>query len=399
MSNDNPQTPDEPDVQYTGNTPPTGETSADAAGSVRDRLRNPGAQSSGGDTRFSEVSVSDFHQTDSRQDLHDLGHDEGQHLPTSSSVVPPSGPPIVHGLSERDAKRAEKRVAGLFLLSLIGTIGFVLVYVFWDFEYAKERYNASYTPMLGVMMALALGGIGAGAVVWAKTLMEDEEVVQERHAFGSKQADREAVVEVLKVGAAKSQLGRRSLLRTTLLASAGALAILPVPLLFSLGKFQHKERELRKTGWAKDVRLIRKNGTPVNRDDIEIGGVESVYPDIPRGTTNTHADSPALLIRMRPEQLKVAQGREDWVVDGFIVYSSICSHLGCPVKLYEQQTHHLLCPCHQSTFAADEGAKVLFGPAARPLPQLAIYVDEDGYFFAQGDFAEPVGPSFWERKP
>ena len=45
------------------------------------------------------------------------------------------------------------------------------------------------------------------------------------------------------------------------------------------------------------------------------------------------------------------------------------------------------------------GAKVLFGPAARSLPQLAISVDDEGYFVAQGDYSEPVGPSFWERKP
>jgi len=76
----------------------------------------------------------------------------------------------------------------------------------------------------------------------------------------------------------------------------------------------------------------------------------------------------------------------------------ICTHLGCPVKLYEQQTHHLFCPCHQSTFDASNGAKVVFGPAARSLPQLPIYVDSDGYFVAGGDYPEPVGPSFWERK-
>ena len=91
------------------------------------------------------------------------------------------------------------------------------------------------------------------------------------------------------------------------------------------------------------------------------------------------------------------EGREGWTVDGHIAYSSICTHLGCPVKLYEQQTHHLFCPCHQSTFDASRGSEVLFGPAARPLPQLAISVDEEGYFVAQGDFDEPIGPSYWER--
>jgi ubiquinol-cytochrome c reductase iron-sulfur subunit len=123
--------------------------------------------------------------------------------------------------------------------------------------------------------------------------------------------------------------------------------------------------------------------------------VESVFPDVEHGTKI--ADSPALLIRMRPEELKLKGEKADWAYQGHVVYSSVCTHLGCPVKLYEQQTHNLFCPCHQSTFAADLGAKVLFGPAARPLPQLAISVDEDGYFVAESDFDEPVGPSYWER--
>jgi ubiquinol-cytochrome c reductase iron-sulfur subunit len=43
-------------------------------------------------------------------------------------------------------------------------------------------------------------------------------------------------------------------------------------------------------------------------------------------------------------------------------------------------------------------AKVIFGPSARPLPQLAITVDADGYLIAKQPFNEAVGPSFWERK-
>jgi probable menaquinol-cytochrome c reductase iron-sulfur subunit len=42
--------------------------------------------------------------------------------------------------------------------------------------------------------------------------------------------------------------------------------------------------------------------------------------------------------------------------------------------------------------------KPVFGPAARALPQLPITVDEDGYLVAAGNFVEPVGPAFWERK-
>lgn len=391
-----------PGVRSTGGQTPTstpagGQTSADAAGNVRDRLRSPGPQSSGGDTRSSDLTGGDFEQSDSRGDLHAGGRDDRQ---LSASRPPEEAEiqePRLEDIDPRAAKAAERLVSGLFLLSFLGVIGFFLVYWFWDFTYEVERYNHLYTPLLGVTMTFALGGIGAGAVVWAKRLMPDEEAVQERHPFHSAPDEREATAKSLKEGFAQTQLGRRPLLRNTLLLGAGSLALLPVPFLFGLGPWAHKERVLATTGWRTGVRLIRGNGTPINRDDLQIGGVESVFPDVPRGTKL--ADSSVLLIRMRPEELTEQPGKEDWSIDGYIAYSALCTHLGCPVKLYEQQTHHLLCPCHQSTFEADKGCNVVFGPAARPLPQLAISVDEEGYFVAQGDFSEPVGPSYWERKP
>jgi ubiquinol-cytochrome c reductase iron-sulfur subunit len=103
------------------------------------------------------------------------------------------------------------------------------------------------------------------------------------------------------------------------------------------------------------------------------------------------------MVRMDPRDLTESQERAGWSYDGIVAYSKICTHVGCPVALYEQQTHHLLCPCHQSTFDMSDGAKVVFGPASRPLPQLPITVDDEGYLIAQDDFDEPIGPSYWER--
>ncbi len=101
---------------------------------------------------------------------------------------------------------------------------------------------------------------------------------------------------------------------------------------------------------------------------------------------------------MRPEDIApAAEGRENWGVDGILCYSKICTHVGCPISLWEQQTHHLLCPCHQSTFDLADGGKVIFGPAGHPLPQLPMGVDDEGYLIAMSDFLEPVGPSYWER--
>lgn len=376
-------------------SPPTGQTSAEAAGSIRDRLasRPTDEANSGGDNRDSGLHEGDFQQSDSRARLHAGGGDEEQRS-APSGTAPQETLAAHRDLTPAEAKSAERKVSALFLLSLLGVIGFCLTYAFGEEQWG-EVGNPYYTPLLGTFMALALFGVGAGAVLWAKLLMTDEEAVQERHPFGSPPEERAATAQALKDGFGQANLARRPLLIGSLALGAGSLALLPLPFVFGLGRFQNKEIKLATTGWAEGVRLIRQNGTPVRLGDLVVGAVESVFPDVDHGTKL--ADSPALLIRMRPEELLLEDTPEEWAYQGHVVYSSICTHLGCPVKLYEQQTHHLFCPCHQSTFDASRGAEVIFGPAARPLPQLPIFVDDEGYFRAGSDFREPVGPSYWER--
>ena len=366
-------------------------TSADAAGSIRDRLKSPVDSSGDGDTRGSDVSDGAFQQTDSTA-VREAGGRSDQQESTHAGTEPMEIGP--EPLTAQEAKVAERKVAALFLLAALSVLAFVVWYIVGDHRFGTPG-NPYFNPLLGLFMALALGGVGAGAVVWAKTLMVDEESTQERHPFGSPPEERAAAAEALKAGLDDAGIKRRPLLLGTLALGAGSLALLPLPFVFGMGRFQHKERALATTAWTAGMRLYSGNGQPVRLGDLQIGAVESVFPDVE--LPQVRADSPVLLIRMRPDELQVVEGREDWSVDGHIAYSSICTHLGCPVKLYEQQTHNLLCPCHQSTFAADQGGTVQFGPAARALPQLAISVDDEGYFVAQGDFSEPIGPSYWER--
>jgi ubiquinol-cytochrome c reductase iron-sulfur subunit len=385
--------------------PPPGDgapkgTSADAAGSIRDRLKAPVPNeeaNTGGDPSRSDVSDSSFQQTDSRAALEAKGRSNLQESRQAGVEGVDFVPQPDHGpeaLTPHEAKVAERKVASLFLLSVLGVLGFVVAYILGEERYGRSGFSL-FTPLLGLFMAIALFGIGAGAVLWAKLLMNDEEAVQERHPFGSPEEERAAAAKALQDGLDDAGIKRRPLLLGSLALGAGALALLPVPLLFGLGRFQNKERVLATTAWRPGMRLYRYNGTAVRQGDLLVGAVESVFPDVE--LPQLRADSPVLLVRMRPEDLQLDGEAQEWAIDGHVAYSSICTHLGCPVKLYEQQTHHLLCPCHQSTFAADEGAKVIFGPAARPLPQLPIAVDDEGYFVATSDFREPIGPSYWER--
>jgi ubiquinol-cytochrome c reductase iron-sulfur subunit len=105
-----------------------------------------------------------------------------------------------------------------------------------------------------------------------------------------------------------------------------------------------------------------------------------------------------VLIKVQPGSVRPRKGRESWSPGGNVAYSKICPHVGCPVGLDVESTHQLVCPCHQSTFDVLDGARPLFGPATRSLPQLPLAIDPEGFLVAQSDFHEPVGPGYWNRR-
>lgn len=321
-------------------------------------------------------------------------------------IKDPGLPAHVHRRADEDekyAKKAELQVAILFGLSAVGTLLLITSYVFiptdsFIFIPIMGETNA-HQLFLGLGMAIALFCIGAAAIHWAKTLMPDTEVIAERHEFRSDDEDRAEFVKTVKAGAGAAGLGRRPLIKRSLGLALGLSGLTPLLLLRDLGPLP--KEELQKTSWKAGTRLVTDPGDrPIKASDLEVGAVAQTLPELAPGQERTLADigkDAVLLIRLRPEEFNLDAERLSWTHEGIIAFSKICSHMGCAVALYEQQTKHLLCPCHQSTFDVTRAAKVIFGPAARPLPQLAITVDEDGYLVAKAPFSEPVGPSFWER--
>ena len=301
--------------------------------------------------------------------------------------------------SPKHEKAAVRQVAALFILSFLGSA--FAIYAYYAFPIVDDLGSVrSNTLFLGLGITLGLLGIGIGAVHWAKTLMPDAEVSEERHQARSSEEARAAAIEIIRLADEESGFSRRKLIRRSLYT---ALAAFPIPAIFlfaDLGKDQ--TNNLRHTMWKAGTRLVKDpTGVPIKASDVTIG---SVFHVIPEGLNEKDhkleekAKAAVLLVRLDPAELKEDPSRKTWSYDGIVAYSKICTHVGCPVALYEQHTHHLLCPCHQSTFDVTEHCKVVFGPASRPLPQLPIAVDKDGYLVAQSDFAEPVGPSFWERE-
>ncbi|MEU1310770.1 Rieske 2Fe-2S domain-containing protein [Streptomyces cinnamoneus] len=322
--------------------------------------------------------------------------------PFADPGLPPHEPRM-QDIDERAAKRSERVVAFLFVLSMLATVGFIAAYVSLPVD--KNIYVfpighiSALNFSLGLTLGVALFCIGAGAVHWARTLMSDVEVADDRHPI---EADPEVKAKVLadfKLGAEESGFGRRKLIRNTMF---GALALVPlsgVMLLRDLGPLPGTK--LRKTAWSEGKMLINQNTLqPLRPEDIQVGSLTFAMPEGMKEEDHDFqqeiAKAALMIVRLQPASIKDKQ-ELDWSVDGIVAFSKICTHVGCPISLYEQQTHHVLCPCHQSTFDLADGGRVIFGPAGHALPQLRIKVNDKGYLEAMGDFAEPVGPAYWER--
>lgn len=316
-------------------------------------------------------------------------------------------------LDEESARRAERVVATLFVLSFLASVGFIVVYVLsgrnGGMHGVRRAMWSNYG--LGVTMSIAFLAVAAGITIWFRRLMTAKQIVQERGDLVSDAESRQAFTQNFMQGATDSAVTRRPLLRRTLLLAAAPLGLAPLVLIRDLGPLP--EKKLRHTYWREAVEQARRQGKrgarlvvdgtymPLRRADFaSTGGMITVVPEgidkLPN-LLDEVAKAATIVINLPENKFQPVKGRENWHIGGIVAYSKICTHVGCPAALYEQTTHHILCPCHQSTFDATKGAKVIFGPAARPLPQLPLGVDDQGYLIALSDYDQPVGPSFWER--
>jgi ubiquinol-cytochrome c reductase iron-sulfur subunit len=275
------------------------------------------------------------------------------------------------------ARRGERLTSIAFGISIVGALALAVVY-----------WNGGQPQLEGVFLALSLGGLGVGLIVWARYFMPRATDVEERHPIESTEEEIDAFREEFERG--EHILTRRSLLVRMGTAAVAALGVALVFPIRSLGPRPGKG--FKSTPYRRGVRLVTEEGRLIRAEDISVDGVVTAFPE---GHTEA-ADAPTLLIRPnRPVQPR--PGREDWTPGNLVAYSKLCTHVGCPVGLYQAGEHLLLCPCHQSTFDVLDGARPIFGPAARALPQLPIEVDDEGVIVALGDFSSPPGPGFWDR--
>jgi ubiquinol-cytochrome c reductase iron-sulfur subunit len=276
--------------------------------------------------------------------------------------------------------RAEMVVA---LCLAVGVLGFA--------AYGAVFWVGGQTQVEGISLGIGLFGFGFGLSAWGKYLMPRGPFSEERHSFDSTDTEIEAMTNAV-AERGKAVFRRRGFLGG-LLGLGGAVlgVVLAFPLLRSLGP--QPEKQLDVTDWKAGSYVVDSTGRRVRADDMEVGGMMTVFPE---GFVGSAVDQ-TMLLRASSAPFTTMPGRESWTPQGYVAYSKMCTHAGCPVGLYMEQTQQMLCPCHQSLFDVLDGAKPVFGPAPRPLPQLPLYIDDAGYLRAQAPYDQPVGPGFWER--
>lgn len=274
--------------------------------------------------------------------------------------------------------RSAHVVAGALALTVVCALSLAVVYAL-----------GGQTQIEGALLGVALGSLGVALIVWAKAFLPIGGVVQQRESLQPTPAERESAEESLEEGI--EEIGRRGFLVKMAAAALGSLGLAFLFPIRSLGG--RPGQELVETPWKKGVRLVDSNGRLVAADQVATGQVITVYPEGYVG----RADAVTLLIGLPPNANHPLPGRESWSERGLVAYSKLCTHVGCPVGLYEPTAMRLFCPCHQSVFDVQDGARPTGGPATRALPQLPLGTDGDGYLIAQGEFSEAPGPGFWWR--
>jgi ubiquinol-cytochrome c reductase iron-sulfur subunit len=282
--------------------------------------------------------------------------------------------------ASRHPQHMERVITALFF---VGLVAFALFGVaFW-------QNWAAWT--LGATLGAGMFLVGAGLTAWGKYLMPRGPFVEERHVLASAPEDLDRFTNAV-VARGGIEVRRRKVLGGMLGAGLGVFGIVALfPLVRSLGPLPGDSLET--TNWKAGDYLVDQEGRRIQVQEIGVGGILTVFPEGYQNTEEGQAVDQTILLH--PQDVPIKD--QSFTPQGFVAYSKLCTHAGCPVGLYERQLQYLVCPCHQSMFNVVDHGLPVFGPAPRPLPQLPIGIDKDGYLYALAGYDQPVGPGFWER--
>ncbi len=115
--------------------------------------------------------------------------------------------------------------------------------------------------------------------------------------------------------------------------------------------------------YAEDFLEVAKKGEEAKVEHFKTGDAAKVL----------YKGDLVMLLKLESKKIRVKQG----VDQGFIAYSSICTHLSC-IPYYRKDLDKIYCPCHDGIFDPYDGAKVIAGPPPEPLPHYPVKIQEDG---------------------
>ena len=95
-----------------------------------------------------------------------------------------------------------------------------------------------------------------------------------------------------------------------------------------------------------------------------------------------------ILVRLDPSEMSDETAAR--AASGIVAYSAICTHTGCEIDDWDEDTHRFQCPCHDSEFDPADNGQVAGGPARRRLAALPLKI-ETGILMAAGGFTGRVG--------
>ncbi len=199
------------------------------------------------------------------------------------------------------AKRAERLVAALFMLSFLAGIGFIVAYLVLP---VGSPGNVEHSNMaLGGAMACVFLALAVGATIWVRHLMPNVELTEERHPLRSTDEDRAAFAQTFAEGAEASQFTKRPLLRRTLIAASLPAALAPVLLLRDMGPLPGKSLDF--TVWRKGLRLITyASNRPLKPADFSSpGSMITVIPEGYQDNFDALAKAAVIIIKFRPGQI------------------------------------------------------------------------------------------------
>jgi Rieske Fe-S protein len=139
------------------------------------------------------------------------------------------------------------------------------------------------------------------------------------------------------------------------------------------------------------VRVDDASLTPLAPDDIPTDArqVQAWAMDAADRTVRSGSRlNRLLLVRIATDG--ASADTRDRAANGVVAYTAICPHTGCDVVDWLPDERLLYCPCHFSKFDPRDGAKVVDGPAPRPLPALPLAV-KDGKLVVARPFTARVG--------